>query len=41
MKGKEIRLNGYKLPDSVKDDMRYVLDKTQSVEEGFGLKEKG
>lgn len=37
MKGKEIRLNGYKLPDSVKDDMRYVLDKTQLVEEGFGL----
>ena len=37
MKGKEIKLNGYTLPDSVKNDMRSVLDKTQLVEKGFGL----
>ena len=37
MKRKEIKLNGYILPDDIKNDMESVLDNTQQVEEGFGL----
>lgn len=37
MKGKEIKLNSYILPDSVKNDMRSTLDETQTLEKGFGL----
>ena len=37
MNRKETKLNGYILPDSIKNDMRNVLDKTQTLEEGFGL----
>jgi hypothetical protein len=37
MSRKETKLNGYILPDSVKNDMRSVLHKTRRDEKGFAL----